>query len=133
MTTGEARFLVLVIARGAVFAATLLWCPGGLTHRMKKVVLIALLLLAAGSACAAGDAEAGHKLAQLWCTSCHIVDNSPQGADTAPPFPTIAQRHHDRSWIRAWITAPHPPMPNFNLSRQQIDDIVAYLDTFAPK
>jgi mono/diheme cytochrome c family protein len=25
--------------------------------------------------------------------------------------------------------APHPPMPSISLSRQQIDDIVAYLST----
>jgi mono/diheme cytochrome c family protein len=97
------------------------------------LAFIAVLLVVGGTARAAGDAEAGHKLAQLWCTSCHIVDDSRQGADTAPPFPSIAQRHLDRAWIRAWITAPHPPMPNLNLSRQQIDDVVAYLDRLAAK
>jgi hypothetical protein len=25
--------------------------------------------------------------------------------------------------------SPHPPMPNISLSRQQIDDIVAYLSS----
>lgn len=102
---------------------------------MKRHALIMALLLSGGSAAAAqaaGDAEAGHKLAQVWCTSCHIVDDAPQGADTAPPFPTIAQRHQDRAWIRAWLASPHPPMPNLNLSRQQIDNVVAYLDSLKP-
>jgi hypothetical protein len=27
----------------------------------------------------------------------------------------------------AWLANPHPPMPNFNLSRTEIDWIVAYL------
>jgi mono/diheme cytochrome c family protein len=35
--------------------------------------------------------------------------------------------------VRAWLADPHPPMPNFNLSRQQIDDIVAYLDSLTPR
>ena len=102
---------------------------------MKKLVFIAALALFGGhlaDAQAAGGADAGHKLAQVWCTSCHIVDNSPQGADTAPPFATIAERHHDRAWIRAWLISPHPPMPNLNLSRQQIDNVVAYLDSLKP-
>jgi mono/diheme cytochrome c family protein len=100
---------------------------------MKKVLAFVAVLVLAANARAAGDAEAGRKLARLWCTSCHIVDETPRGADTAPPFPTIAERHQDRAWIRAWITAPHPPMPNLNLSRQQIDDVVAYLDSLQKK
>jgi mono/diheme cytochrome c family protein len=99
---------------------------------MKRTfAVVGTLLLLGGTTQAAGDAEAGHKLAQLWCTSCHIVDAPAHGAgaDTAPPFPTIARQHRDRAWIRAWLAAPHPPMPNLNLSRQQIDDVLAYLDS----
>jgi len=74
-----------------------------------------------------GDAAAGHELARLWCSSCHFVDGSGRGSDTAPPFATIAQNNRDnQGWLR-WLKSPHPPMPNFNLSRQQIDDIVAHL------
>lgn len=84
----------------------------------------------AASAAAAGDAEAGHALARIWCSSCHIVDEAQQARDAAPPFASIAKRHgSDRAWLRAWLTAPHPPMPNFNLSRREIDDIVAYLES----
>jgi mono/diheme cytochrome c family protein len=83
-------------------------------------------IVAASPVSAAGDARAGHELATLWCTSCHIVDDSGHGSDAAPPFSNVAGRKGNR-WLRAWLAAPHPPMPNFNLSRQQIDDIVAYL------
>lgn len=61
-----------------------------------------------------------------------MVDRSGQGSDAAPPFVAVA-RQNTRGWVRAWLAAPHPPMPNFNLSRQQIDDIVAYLDSLAPR
>ena len=81
-------------------------------------------------AVAAGDAQAGHDLALRWCTSCHIVDQSGRGPDTAPPFPSIAlQNRDDRRWVRAWLADPHPPMPNFNLSQPQIDDVAAYLES----
>ena len=94
-------------------------------------VLFSSLTAAAAPASAAGDAAAGHALAQRWCASCHIVDRTGQGRDTAPPFPAVANRNpEDRGWLRAWLTAPHPPMPNFNLSRQQIDDGIAYLRQF---
>jgi mono/diheme cytochrome c family protein len=44
-------------------------------------------------------------------------------------LPTIAQQQKgkDPQWVKAWLQAPHPPMPNFNLSRQEIDDVAAYL------
>lgn len=103
---------------------------------MRVCVIITALLLgmAATPSLAAGDAEAGHRLARQWCTGCHIVDSAVQGPDTAPSFPSIARRSAgDQGWLRAWLAAPHPPMPNFNLSRQQIDDVVAYLGSLAPR
>lgn len=82
---------------------------------------------------AAGNAEGGHVLARVWCSSCHVVDaSSIEGRDTAPSFADIARRRAgDRTWLRAWLIAPHPPMPNFNLSRQEIDNIIAYLESLA--
>jgi cytochrome c len=91
-----------------------------------------LALAAAPAASAAGDAAAGQALAQRWCTGCHVIDRSGHGPDIAPPFPAIAHRHHnDEHWLRAWLAEPHPPMPNLNLSRAEIDDLVAYLQSFA--
>lgn len=103
---------------------------------MRRLVIAALLVCGGtvAPALAAGDADAGHQLAQQWCTGCHIVDSASQGPDTAPPFPAVARRTPgDHGWVRAWLGAPHPPMPNFNLSRRQIDDIVAYLDSLTPR
>lgn len=93
-----------------------------------------LSLSVASAAMAAGDEQAGKDLARRWCSGCHIVDRSGGGTDAAPPFPVIARRNpKDRTWLRAWLTDPHPPMPNLNLSRQQIDDVVAYLDSLSPR
>jgi len=106
---------VLRKARLAVAAAWLCW-------------------LATAPALAAGDVQRGHELARRWCTGCHVVDPSGEGPDAAPPFPAIAQRHGaDHSWVHGWLTAPHPPMPNFNLTRQEIDDVIAYLDSLSPR
>jgi mono/diheme cytochrome c family protein len=101
---------------------------------MRPFVIIAASVIAAASTkpvLAAGDAQSGRQLAQQWCSSCHIIDRSPKGPDTAPPFPAIAHnRLQNDGWVRAWLSTPHPPMPNLNPSRAQIDDIVAYLETF---
>jgi mono/diheme cytochrome c family protein len=103
-------------------------------HSLTKVatVLAPLLFLSLPTR-AAGNAAAGHQLARQWCNTCHIVEESGSGPDTAPPFPVIARTRQDRAWVRAWLVSPHPPMPNLNLTRQEIDDVVAYLDSLASK
>ncbi len=89
-------------------------------------------VLLAGPALA-GDADAGRVLAQTWCANCHLVGTAKQGQDTAPPLAAIAERHgQDPTWLRAWLTSPHPAMPNFNLSRPDVENLVAYLASLAP-
>ncbi len=93
-----------------------------------------ILLSTTPAALAAGDAAAGKRLAQQSCSSCHQVEASATARDTAPPFPAIATKSgKDLGWVRAWLSNPHPPMQGIDLTRQQTDDIVAYLQSLAPK
>jgi cytochrome c len=88
------------------------------------------LVLAAGSLAqaAAADVNTGKRLTEQWCDQCHVIGNGSRGTDAAPPLPVIAQQKgKDPQWVKTWLVAPHPPMPNLNLSRQEIDDITAYL------
>ena len=95
-------------------------------------VLAATCLVA--EARAAGDVARGQALANAWCVSCHIVDRKGTGTDIAPPFPRIAESDAlEQRSPRAFLSAPHPPMPDFNLAREQIEDIVAYLNSLAIK
>jgi mono/diheme cytochrome c family protein len=95
---------------------------------------LALVVFSATAALAAGDATRGAALARTWCSTCHIVDRNGTGKDAAPPFPLIAERNApDQLQPKAFLAAPHPPMPDFNLARVQIDDIVAYLKSLARK
>ena len=107
----------------------------GLSHPFFfYLTLFALLALLAVRAWAAGDVERGHALAQTWCATCHTVDRNGPAKDTAPSFGSIAARGQpDQLRARAFLNAPHPPMPDFNLARAQIDDIVAYLASLAPQ
>jgi len=81
---------------------------------------------------AAGDVAHGRALAQAWCANCHVVGENGAGKDIAPALTTVARRGApDQVRARAFLAAPHPPMPNFSLSRQEIDDVVAYLNSLA--
>lgn len=88
---------------------------------------------AGGAAGAAENPERGHDLAVRWCVACHVVDTALPGGDAGPPFARIATAlpGHAVS-LRAWLTAPHDPMPDFGLSQRDIADILAYLRTLAP-
>jgi len=98
------------------------------------VSTVVIALFATNStASAEGSAEAGKRLAQQWCDSCHQVEPNAPTKDAAPPFASLGvEKGKDPGWIRAWLANPHPPMQGINLSRQQIDDIVAYLQSLAP-
>lgn len=105
----------------------------GLSHPIVFYLTLALLLIVAMRAWAAGDPQRGHALAQTWCANCHTVDGNGPAKDAAPSFASIAaQGKPDQLHARAFLNAPHPPMPDFNLARSQIDDIVAYLTSLAP-
>jgi cytochrome c len=98
----------------------------------RRLAPALLFVLVATPALAAGDIDAGRRLTQQWCTGCHVAARSGSGTDSAPPLPNIAQHQgRDRQWLRTWLTAPHPPMPNLNLSRQEIENIIAYLESLA--
>ena len=100
---------------------------------MRLTMLMALTIVVGQAAlahAASGNAEAGRQLAIRSCSSCHAIDAAKTATDNAPPFAAVAKTNKERpAWIRGWLTQPHPPMPNISLSRQQIDDIIAYLGT----
>lgn len=112
------------------------------TARRSRAGLAAALLCGAtlwgllsagiGPARAEGDPDIGDELATHWCSNCHAVEGAARASDAAPPLATIAQKHRqDEGWLRAWLGNPHPPMPNLNLSRAEIDDVIAYLRRLA--
>jgi mono/diheme cytochrome c family protein len=101
--------------------------------------LIALLLQAAmivvftaqqAGAQTEGDPDAGRKLAGTWCENCHVVGISQQrGTSTgAPTFTAIAaMKSTTFMGLQAFLQTPHARMPDFHLSRDEIDDVAAYI------
>jgi len=96
----------------------------------KNAALMSLALGAivwAGPGCAAERAK-GQKIAETWCVSCHTVSGGASARDAAPPFDLIARnRRFDRDGLLQVLSDPHPPMPKIHLSRQQLDDVIAYI------
>lgn len=91
--------------------------------------------LAIPLAAQAADAGHGKALAERWCANCHAVaPGAKEANDQVPSFAAIAKRKDmtpDR--LRTWLQTPHPNMPNFNLARQNIEDLIAYLRSLAKK
>jgi len=79
-----------------------------------------------------GDPIAGQRLAANWCANCHSIAPGGPGpaTDIAPSFSAIAALPSTTSMsLRAYLRTPHANMPDYRLSREELDDIVAYLLT----
>ncbi len=101
-----------------------------------------------------GPALAGWETFQALCTSCHAIDGTAANARLAPDLTHFASRtsfggatidntaDHLRQWLRdpSSLKPMHPElndlesgrilgMPDLGLSEQQIDDLIAFLET----
>jgi len=101
-------------------------------RRIGMLAAVAMLFGLAGHARAQdiGDPAAGRRLAETWCSSCHVIGRDvQQGASTgAPPFPAVAAMPSMTPMaLRVFLQTPHSRMPDLHLSRQEIDDLSAYI------
>jgi mono/diheme cytochrome c family protein len=102
----------------------------------RRMALAAVPLLACvaasrgASAEEVGDAAAGRRLAETWCSTCHIVTGG-QSQGTSTGAPTFAAIAADKAItplaLSAFLQTPHHRMPDLHLSRNEIDDVSAYI------
>lgn len=91
------------------------------------------LMLALGNAYPArADVDNGAQLARQWCANCHVIGNGsagpvPQGP---PSFQMIAHSGLTVDQLRAFLSHPHGAMPDLSLTRTEIDELIAYINTF---
>lgn len=112
--------------------------PSPLLFGFTTFVALALASVAPASAQDAGDADAGRKIAQTWCINCHVVapGQTRGSSNGAPPFTAIAaEQAMTPMALSAFLQTPHHRMPDLQLSREQIDDVSAYIFSLrgAPK
>jgi mono/diheme cytochrome c family protein len=78
------------------------------------------------------SAEQGHLLAQRLCAGCHLTEGGSANGLPAgvPSLRAIANRAGQSSErIAQALIQPHAPMPDMQITRREIDDILAYLQT----
>jgi mono/diheme cytochrome c family protein len=90
---------------------------------------IAFLALMTFPPCAfAADAVKGEVIAKRWCAACHLVSSDQTQANSdAPSFKAVAHKKLSSKTLTAFLTDPHPKMPDMSLTRSEIADIVAYI------
>jgi len=88
-----------------------------------------LVLIALPPEAFAADAAKGEVIAKRWCAACHVVaSDQSHGQDNAPPFATIAKiPGFDAGAIARFLMNPHPKMPDMQLTRDEADDLAAYI------
>jgi len=99
-------------------------------YRLPLAVFVSLALAAATTRPTCADATRGSQLAQQWCASCHVTGGSPAGSlqQGPPSFYTIAGARTGGQ-LRVFLSHPHGAMPDLSLTRQEIDDLVSYIET----
>src|SRR5690348_16012963 len=76
------------------------------------------------------DSIAGRQLAERWCSSCHVVGpGSEQGSSNgAPTFAAVARMKSTTPLsLQAFLLTPHARMPDLHLTRDEIDNLAAYI------
>jgi mono/diheme cytochrome c family protein len=85
---------------------------------------------AAALAQMSGDPGLGRQTALTLCATCHLVANE----QTSPPMDgvhTFEELARDRrvteSRLRGFLNRPYPPMPDPELSRQEIENLLSFI------
>ena len=94
--------------------------------------LIGAAWLAGGHAAAQdlpGDPAGGADLAREVCAQCHLVSEDQMVDPGVGPSLLEVVEHPATTEmsLRAFLQTPHPTMPNFILTPEETDDIIAYL------
>lgn len=100
--------------------------------RMAFVAACCGMLAAAPVAAAESvdPAKRGAEIAARWCSDCHASGASARASDVGPPFSAVA-RDRSADYLRGFLANPHVrgQMPPFDLTRDRIEDLVAYLQS----
>ena len=99
--------------------------------RKLLVLLASGLLLTTAQAEIRGDVATGRAIAERWCSGCHVVSpEQTSGVADVKSFMAIARdAGGDLQPLEDFLADPHPVMADMSLTRQEIRDLVAYIDS----
>ena len=122
-----------------------------MTCRIASSLVAVFCLGLSQTAQAEGDVEIGQKLSKQHCARCHVVDDNKYGGiNSTPSFQLLAKRDdyfdrfqtfYDRRphpvfvripGVRRWTDLPSPVTP-FEMTLEQVEDIIAYVETLRPQ
>jgi len=87
---------------------------------------VALTLFGEVGAASAQNPENGRRLSERWCAECHAI--IPGKSGKARSFASIAARETVTSeMIASFLRLPHATMPNLPLTRNDAQDIAAFI------
>jgi len=94
-------------------------------------IAIGVFAVDAARSALAAAASNGERLAEMWCSACHVVTVRQRQANAdAPPFEEIARRpNFTERTLATFLLDPHAKMPDMNLTRIEADEIAAYIGT----
>jgi mono/diheme cytochrome c family protein len=95
------------------------------------VALVALSITTSAVPARAADVEKGQQLARQWCANCHAVDSKSDGTvqQGPPTFLAIAHGGMSTDQLTGFLSHPHGAMPDLSLTRVEISDVIAYIET----
>ena len=102
---------------------------------VPTLILAALVLVGLGGRSPAqdiGDARRGLTVAQMTCARCHVIGKEQIRLRNrrAPNFEALANTPGMTPMaIRVTLRTSHREMPNLVLKNDEIDDIIAYIET----
>jgi mono/diheme cytochrome c family protein len=100
---------------------------------MLRICALLITVLLASSAqgraqAGPGDAGKGQKLVAADFSGCHAVDRPTKPNQKAPSLTSVADMPSTTSMsLHAFLLTPHPSMPNYRLTPEEIDDVVTYI------
>lgn len=98
--------------------------------RTLYATLLVAMPLAATAEEMVGNPSEGLHFAREICAACHYVEPDGPPADELPPraFSAIAADPKTTvAGLRAFLQSPHMEMPDFILTQEQTDDLIAYI------
>jgi mono/diheme cytochrome c family protein len=120
--------ILVNVTKDAAMIGTSVYCRRS-AYALLWVVTVALQMAFPVRPASAADPFNGERLAQRWCSACHVVASTQREANAdAPPFEEIAKRPtFTENGLTVFLLNPHAKMPDMNLSRIEAGDIAAFV------
>ena len=103
-------------------------------YRMLAVCLTGALavLSATASAQELGSPARGQRVAETICSECHAIQKGATRSANAnaPAFEKLAKTPGMTAMaFRVWLRSSHKEMPNIMLKTDEVDDVIAYVQS----